>query len=111
MRKIITTAATVSLSGALVLGATPAQAAAKPKPAAKPTAKASPKADRRLPQNKVRQLPPAAQKMVRQAEQMGTIGWDEVGPYFVWGSLGCRVHIFVAADWDRIINRSYECWF
>ncbi|MFC9974115.1 hypothetical protein ACFVH6_24765 [Spirillospora sp. NPDC127200] len=110
MRKIATTAAAVSLSGALVLGAAPAQAAAKPEPApqaAKPGENAH-----RLPPHVLAQLPARLPAPLRRAAEdtIFTPGWDEKGPYIVWGNMRCRIHLFVPEEWKNAWGTG-PCWF
>ncbi|MGI5168956.1 hypothetical protein ACQEU3_31870 [Spirillospora sp. CA-253888] len=111
MRKLLATTAALSLSGALVLGATPAQAAAKPKPAPKPTAKTGQNA-RQLPPHVLAQLPPNLPPQLRQAAEdtIFTPGWDEKGPYIVWGNMRCRIHLFVPEEWKNAWGTG-PCWF
>lgn len=85
----------IALSGALVLGAAPAQAA--------------PASDggRQVPESVVKQLPAPLRAA---AESPGNIGWDDKGPYIVWGNMACRIHLFVPEEWGWAWGTG-PCWF
>lgn len=38
------------------------------------------------------------------------IGWDEDGPYFLWGNMRCRVHLFKPREWLDMWGTG-RCWF
>ncbi|MFI6522704.1 hypothetical protein ACIBF1_44625 [Spirillospora sp. NPDC050679] len=107
MRKLLATATAVSLSGTLILGATPAQAAAKPEPAPQAAKNA-----RQLPPHVLAQLPPQLPPQLRRAAEdtIFTPGWDEKGPYIVWGNMRCRIHLFVPEEWKNAWGTG-PCWF
>jgi hypothetical protein len=96
MRKITAAAAaTLALSGTLVLGTVPAEAAPKPKPT------------RQVPESVIRQLPAPLQAA---AEIPGSIGWDDKGPYIVWGNMACRIHLLIPQEWSWAFGTG-PCWF
>ncbi|MFF0522850.1 hypothetical protein ACFYTC_29445 [Actinomadura nitritigenes] len=87
MRKITAAAAALALSGTLALGTLPAEAAPKPKaPAA--------------------QLPAQLQTQV----ELGFVGWDDKGPYVVWGNMSCHIHLLAPEEWSWAWG-SGPCWF
>ncbi|SFQ05707.1 MULTISPECIES: hypothetical protein [Actinomadura] len=94
MRKLSTALGGAVLSGALVFGAAPAQAA--PEPDA-----------RQIPQDVIERLPAPLRAA---AESPGSIGWDDKGPYIVWGNMACRIHLFVPEEWGWAWGTG-PCWF
>lgn len=86
---------TAALSGVLAFGAVPAQAA--------------PAADggRQIPESVINQLPAPLQAAV---ESPGNVGWDDKGPYIVWGNMSCRIHLFVPEEWAWAWGTG-PCWF
>ncbi|MBB4778870.1 hypothetical protein [Actinomadura livida] len=94
MKKLTMAVGAVALSGALTLTAVPAQAAPEPKP--------------EIPESVIQQLPAPLQAEVR--ENPGDIGWDENGPYIVWGNLACRIHLFLPWEWAWAWGTG-PCWF
>lgn len=95
MKKLSKAAAVLALSGTLTLAATvPAHAAPEP--------------ERQVPESVVQQLPAPLQTAVE--ENMGDIGWDDKGPYIVWGSLECRIHLLLPWEWTWAWGTG-PCWF
>ncbi|MEU8798050.1 hypothetical protein [Spirillospora sp. NPDC048819] len=95
MKKLSKAAAVLALSGTLTLAATvPAQAAPEP--------------ERQVPESVVNQLPAPLQTAVE--ENMGDIGWDDKGPYLVWGSLKCHIHLLLPWEWTWAWGTG-PCWF
>ncbi|ACY97021.1 hypothetical protein Tcur_1442 [Thermomonospora curvata DSM 43183] len=37
-------------------------------------------------------------------------GWDKYGPYFLWGTLKCRIHLFKPWEWRHMWGTG-PCWF
>jgi hypothetical protein len=95
MRKLSTALGAVALSGVLAFTAAPAQAAPKPG------------GERQVPESLIKQLPAPLQAA---AEQPGNIGWDDKGPYIVWGNMSCRIHLFVLEEWGWAWGTG-PCWF
>lgn len=93
MKKLAMVPAALALTGVLTLTAVPAEAAPKP--------------PREVPAGVIEQLP-APLRMA--AESMGTIGWDDKGPYLVWGNLSCRIHLFIPEEWGWAFGTG-PCWF
>jgi hypothetical protein len=92
MKRTFAAAATaLALSGTLVMTASPAQATPQPL---------------QLPAD----LPAPLRAAAEAAEEFGTIGWDEKGPYIVWGNLRCRIHLFVPEEWSWAWGTG-PCWF
>lgn len=97
MKKITgVAAATLTLSATLALGAAPVHAAPEPKPS------------QQLPPELIEQLPPRLQQAVE--ENWGTIGWDDKGPYIIWGWSRCRLHFFVIEEWSWAFGTG-PCYF
>ncbi|GAA2159034.1 hypothetical protein [Actinomadura napierensis] len=94
MKKITAAGAALALAGTLALGAAPAQAAPKPKQAP--------------PADVLKRLPAPVQKAV--GETFGTLGWDEKGPYIVWGSMSCHLHFLDPNEWSWAWDTG-PCWF
>lgn len=91
MRKLTAATAALVMSGSLVLAAAPAAEAD----------------DRQVPQSVIQRLPAPLRVA---AETPGTIGWDDKGPYIVWGNLRCRIHLFVPEEWSWAWGTG-PCWF
>ncbi|MGP4022932.1 hypothetical protein [Actinomadura sp. 3N407] len=96
MKKLSKAAAVLALSGALTLAAAPAQAAPAPEP------------ERQVPESVINQLPAPLQTAVE--ENMGDVGWDDKGPYLVWGNLNCRIHLLLPWEWTWAWGTG-PCWF
>ena len=86
----------LALTGALTLTAVPAQAAP------------APESDRQVPESVIQQLPAPLQEAVE--DDIGDIGWDDSGPYIVWGNLRCRIHLFLPWEWAWAWGTG-PCWF
>ncbi|MDL4815336.1 hypothetical protein [Actinomadura opuntiae] len=96
MRKITAAGAALALAGTLALGAAPAQAAPKPKQTPQ------------VPPDVIKRLPAHVQKAI--GETFGTLGWDEKGPYIVWGDMSCHLHFLDPSEWSWAWGTG-PCWF
>jgi len=84
-----------ALAGVLALGTVPAQAAP------------APDAGWQVPESVISQLPAPLRAA---AETPGTLGWDDKGPYIVWGNMPCRIHLFILEEWSWAWGTG-PCWF
>jgi hypothetical protein len=94
MRKIAIAGASLALLGTFALATAPAEAAPEPRPTQPPAS--------------VMKQMPAPLKAA--SEQFGLPGWDDKGPYIVWGTMNCHLHLFVPEEWSWAFGTG-PCWF
>ncbi|MGI5325866.1 hypothetical protein [Actinomadura nitritigenes] len=42
--------------------------------------------------------------------ELGFVGWDDKGPYVVWGNMSCHIHLLAPEEWSWAWGTG-PCWF